>query len=255
MKIVCLGAGSARTNLTDFHSSVFVKKEAAGVLIDVGDGISRALKSNNIKLNEISCILISHFHADHIAGLPLLITQMKIENRKSPLKIFVAKQLKKNLENFLNVCYLFLEKMPFPNEIIGFSGNLNFELVEGLTIKPIQNTHVKPFAEIDEEKFPRENFSSFSFLISENDRNFYYSADVGSGEDFFLFNEQVEAAFLESTHVDFDSIIKFARRHSDSEIFLTHIDDFDKVKNFVEELDEELRKRIAIAAKGIILKI
>jgi len=253
MKIICLGTGSARAQLNRFHSSVLISSNAHQLLIDAGDGISRALKANNINPKAISSILISHFHSDHIAGLPLLITQMKMNKRKIPLKIFVAEALKNSLISLLNLHHHFLELMPFPVEIIGFNDAVAVSVNEYFSFKPIKNSHLKPKEEL--KNISAEYFSSFSFILMIGERNIYYSADVGKGEDFFSFNEKINAAFLETTHINLESIKKFSRLNKDAKIFLTHIDDEKKVLNFVEALEADLKKRITILEERIIIRI
>ena len=86
--IVFIGTSSAKTSLKRFHSSLLVKSHSFNLLIDCGDGISRALLSQDISLDLIDGILFSHLHPDHSAGFASLIVQMKQLKRKKNLKIF-----------------------------------------------------------------------------------------------------------------------------------------------------------------------
>ncbi len=252
MNILCLGTNSARTNLNNRHSSILILERNFHLLIDTGDGISGALLANSVQPCEINGILISHFHPDHIGGLPLLITQMKLAERRAPLKIFVSAQLKKHLIKLLELQLIFLETTPFKLEITGFTENEKIEISENLAFRAIKNTH------LSDKKIPglpAEYFSSFSFLIYEKSAKLYYSADVGKGEDFFLFEEKINLAFLETTHVELNWITKFAEAHNEARIFLTHIDDAEKIGEYVKSLNGSIKNKIEVASEGIKVRI
>ncbi|MBU0757830.1 MAG: MBL fold metallo-hydrolase [Nanoarchaeota archaeon] len=52
------------------HQSIFISHEKEGILVDCGEGTQRQLKLANIKPGKITKILISHWHGDHVLGLP-----------------------------------------------------------------------------------------------------------------------------------------------------------------------------------------
>ncbi len=107
MKIKFLGTGSGKTSLNRYHSSFLISSSTNSLLVDCGDGISKAILKQNIDFNSFNSILISHFHADHFAGLPSLLTQMKLGGRKNELTIFVHSSEKPFLEDFICHSYLF----------------------------------------------------------------------------------------------------------------------------------------------------
>ena len=88
MKIKFIGTGSGKTSLNQFHSSLLLISKNYNLLVDAGDGISRALLFNEIEFNIIDGILLTHLHPDHFSGLATLIVQMKMMKRKNSLDIF-----------------------------------------------------------------------------------------------------------------------------------------------------------------------
>src|SRR4030042_1398306 len=58
------------------------------VLFDCGEGAQKQLMKSGISFMQISKIFISHWHADHFAGLIPMIQTMNLEKRKKELKIF-----------------------------------------------------------------------------------------------------------------------------------------------------------------------
>ncbi|MCU0415336.1 MAG: MBL fold metallo-hydrolase, partial [Ignavibacteriaceae bacterium] len=81
MKITFIGTSSGKVSLTRFHSSLVISSEKYNLLVDAGDGISRAIISNGINFKKINGVLFTHLHPDHFSGLPALIVQMKMMNK------------------------------------------------------------------------------------------------------------------------------------------------------------------------------
>ena len=99
MKIIFLGTSSGKTSANRFHSSLVLSYRDYNLLIDSGEGTSRALINCKIDFNSIDGILLTHLHPDHFAGLPGLITQMKMHQRKKSLQIFSHNRLKSTIQN------------------------------------------------------------------------------------------------------------------------------------------------------------
>ncbi len=88
MKLTVLGCGDAFGNGGRNHSSFLLTDENEHVLVDCGASALIRLKHESIKLEEISTIIISHFHGDHYGGIPFfLISSLFEQPRKSPLTI------------------------------------------------------------------------------------------------------------------------------------------------------------------------
>ena len=75
--------GSGGRSNTCFH----VTGEGVNFLIDCGASSLPALKRLDIVRDDIDLILITHFHADHFAGLPFLLLDAQFTRRTRPLVI------------------------------------------------------------------------------------------------------------------------------------------------------------------------
>jgi len=58
------------------------------LLFDCGEGTQKQLMKSNVSFMQIKKIFISHWHADHFAGLIPLIQTMNLEKRNEPLTIY-----------------------------------------------------------------------------------------------------------------------------------------------------------------------
>jgi ribonuclease Z len=73
MQIVFLGASCAKPTKERNHSAIFISHGSDGILFDCGEGTQRQLSVAGIKHSKISKVFITHWHGDHVLGLPGLI--------------------------------------------------------------------------------------------------------------------------------------------------------------------------------------
>lgn len=66
-------------------SGVFLSYGAEGILFDCGEGTQRQMNIAGINRNRVTRILITHWHADHVAGLPGLLHT--IDNKEAEKRI------------------------------------------------------------------------------------------------------------------------------------------------------------------------
>lgn len=85
---VCLpGTGGMIPLPERFLSCCWIEYQGKAILIDCGEGTQVALKKAGCKLSRLDILLITHFHADHIAGLPGLLLTLGNHGKKTPLTI------------------------------------------------------------------------------------------------------------------------------------------------------------------------
>jgi len=78
-------------------------------MIDCGEGTQIQLSKYGIQRNKIKAIFLSHFHGDHLYGLPGVITSYMHFGRKEPLHIFGPVGLKKYIEAIFEVSNVYLQ--------------------------------------------------------------------------------------------------------------------------------------------------
>lgn len=252
MKIIFIGTGSGKTSLKRFHSSFLIKLKAYKLLIDVGDGIAKALLKQNINLHSIDAILFTHYHADHFAGIASLITQMKLIERTKPLKIFTHENLIEQLISLINSVYMFKESLDFELEIIGFEHNEEKIINDRIKFTAKQNSHIyqKEFL----KHYPAKQFVSFSFLFDIEKKIIFYSSDIGSKDDLYLFEgNKINYMIIESTHITPLEIYNAFNKINPNKLFLTHIDDEQEkiISNWYKRLKEKDKRKIFVCYDGM----
>ncbi|MHB1688010.1 MAG: MBL fold metallo-hydrolase [Ignavibacteriaceae bacterium] len=238
MKIIFVGTASGKTSLKRNHSSILISTQNYNLLVDVGDGISKALLALNIPFNTIDGILLTHLHADHYSGLASLIVQMKMNKRKERLDIFVYQDIAVVIKNFLYQSYLFEEKLNFELNFILLEEDISYLVNENFNLKFRQNSHLDEYRQYDH--LQKLKFPCGSFLFTVSDKNIFYSGDVGREKDLHLFDDfKLHFAISEITHVEIEDVIKFFHLTKPGKLFLTHIGDEVDPTNLIPLSDKE----------------
>ncbi|MBW3023176.1 ribonuclease Z [Candidatus Woesearchaeota archaeon] len=101
MEITILGTSSMIPTKERNHSATVIYHEKESLLFDCGEGTQRQMKIAGIDINRISKIFITHWHGDHVLGLPGLIQTMCAQNYSGKLQIFGPKGTKKHFDYML----------------------------------------------------------------------------------------------------------------------------------------------------------
>lgn len=88
MEIVFLGTGSGIPSKERNHPAIFMHYNQDNMLFDCGEGAQRQMMTASVSFMKIDRIFITHWHADHFAGLIGLMQSMNLEGRKAPLHIY-----------------------------------------------------------------------------------------------------------------------------------------------------------------------
>jgi len=254
--IVFIGTSSGKTSLKRFHSSLLVKSHSFNLLIDCGDGTSKALLSQGISLHLIDGILFSHLHPDHSAGFASLIVQMKQLKRTKKLKIFCHKNLAETLRMFLYQSFVFTERSSFELEYYEFEHDEKIALSKDFIFISKQNSHLNEYVDFLNEK--KTGFACSSFLLMLDKRKVYYSGDIGSNQDLNLFKDQKpEIVITEVTHIKWENILDFIEANQPEKVYLTHLsDDLElELKRKIDNLPKIPSEKIVLAFDSLCLKL
>ncbi|WP_312648476.1 ribonuclease Z [Aminipila sp.] len=137
---VCLpGTGGMMPLENRWLSSCWMEYKGKGFLIDCGEGTQIALKKARCKLSHLHMLLITHFHADHIAGLPGLLLTLGNSGKTTPLTIVGPVGLERIIRSLTVIAPI----LPYPLKIKELEEAGDFE-ESGLTISYLPLNHGVP---------------------------------------------------------------------------------------------------------------
>ena len=153
MEITFLGTSSAVHSFKRNHPSIVLKAFGEVLMFDCGEGTQRQLIYAKISPMKISKIFITHFHGDHILGLPGLLQSMNFRGREKKLTIYGPQGLHMLKEAIFNLGYC---KIEFPIEFIEIGSEI-VEKTDDYVIKSQEVNHYVPCLaySIEELKKPR----------------------------------------------------------------------------------------------------
>ena len=86
-KVVFLGTGSGKPTPQRGVSAVVLFREGEALLFDCGEGTQLQLARSTVRPGAISTVFVTHFHGDHVNGLPGLLGSFTLNNREDPIDI------------------------------------------------------------------------------------------------------------------------------------------------------------------------
>lgn len=107
IEVTFLGTTAAIPTKDRNHAAIYVRYQSEQeymCLFDCGEGTQRQIFSSGLNFMRINDIFITHWHADHFAGLLGLMETMNLEDRTKPLTIF-APEAEKFVPMLLEIGY------------------------------------------------------------------------------------------------------------------------------------------------------
>ncbi len=120
-------------------SSLIVRFRGKLLLVDCGEGTQISLKSLGWGLKEISAILLTHMHADHVAGLPGLLLSIGNSGRTDWLVMYGPGELSRVVQGVRALA----PHLPFPVEWRELEGGEYLDLL-GLQVSTLAVEHGVP---------------------------------------------------------------------------------------------------------------
>lgn len=94
LDVCLLGTGGMMPLPGRWLTSLMLRYNGSSILIDCGEGTQVAIRQYGWSFHSIDTILITHFHGDHISGLPGLLLSMGNADRTEPVNIIGPAGLK-----------------------------------------------------------------------------------------------------------------------------------------------------------------
>ena len=88
MQLTLLGTGGTQPLPDRALASLAVTVQGHTLLLDCGEGTQVSLRKYGVSSYRIDAVLLTHYHGDHILGLPGLLQTLASLNRTAPLTIY-----------------------------------------------------------------------------------------------------------------------------------------------------------------------
>lgn len=263
IRITFLGTSDAIPSAERNHTSILLQYKEENILIDCGEGTQRQFRKAKLNPGKITKILITHWHGDHILGLPGLFQSLASCGYKKTLYIYGPKGIKKAIEGMLKI---FVFSKDYKIEIKEVDGKF-FE-TDDFYISSEKMTHGIPCngytfvkkgqIRIDKDKLKKEKIPSGPLLkklkegkdisyngkkflakkltYREGDKKISFILDTSSNKKIIPFVENSDLLICESTfsseleeiakehsHLTSKQAAEIAKKSHSKKLVLTHL--------------------------------
>ena len=137
LDVCLLGTGGMMPLPYRWLTSLMLRYNGSSLLIDCGEGTQIAIREKGWSFKPIDIICITHFHGDHISGLPGILLAMGNSDRTEPLYMIGPK----GLEKVVNALRIIAPELPFEIRFIEIAQPYEEIRMNGYVIRAFKVNH------------------------------------------------------------------------------------------------------------------
>ena len=137
LELCLLGCGGMMPLPYRKLTSLMARYNGSSILIDCGEGTQVGIKEKGWSFKPIDVICFTHYHADHISGLPGLLLTLGNAQRTSPLLMIGPK----GLDRVVNSLRVIAPDLPFPIEFRELKEKSETIEMDGYRIRAFRVNH------------------------------------------------------------------------------------------------------------------
>ena len=180
IQLTFLGTGSAVPTARRNHPAVLLKYKDENILFDCGEGTQRQFRKAHLNPCKITRIFITHWHADHVLGIPGLLQTLMLNSYNKTLHIYGPSGTERMTQLYIGLFAHKGEKFPIKVHEINSAGKISTISFGHITNKHAKGGQVGTFSgtPLDTKEFTIEALSmqhdtpslAYSFTIKEKSR-------------------------------------------------------------------------------------
>ena len=137
LDVCLLGTGGMMPLPRRWLTALMTRYNGHSLLIDCGEGTQVAIKEKGWSFKPVDVICFTHYHGDHISGLPGLLLTMGNAERTEPLTLIGPK----GLERVVNALRVIAPELPFELKFIEINGPEQVFEINGYRITAFKVNH------------------------------------------------------------------------------------------------------------------
>ena len=140
LDVCLLGTGGMMPLPGRWLTALMTRFNGSSLLIDCGEGTQIAIREKGWSFHSIDIICFTHYHGDHISGLPGLLLSMGNAERTSPVVLIGPK----GLERVVSALRVIAPELPFELKFIEIGGPKEVCVINGYEITAFRVNHNVP---------------------------------------------------------------------------------------------------------------
>ena len=188
--IIFLGTSQAIPTAKRNHTAVLLQYRNENILIDCGEGTQRQFRKAKLNPCKLTRLLITHWHGDHVLGLPGLFQTLALNNYPKTLYIYGPT----GTANFINLIYklfIFREKLKIKvEEVQGKFLETQDFYIEAFPLKHGAPCNAYTFVEKDRRKLDKKKLQKLKLPNSP------LLAELQKGKDIKYKGKTIKAKYI-----------------------------------------------------------
>ena len=244
IKLTFLGTADQIPSAKRNHTAILLQYDGENILMDCGEGTQRQFRKAGLNPCKITRLLISHWHGDHVLGIPGLLSTLSLSGYNKVLHIYGPKGTKRFIEEMLKV---FGFKRQYQIVVEEVSGKF-FETIDFyLEAKPMAHgipTNAYSFVKkglirIDRQKLKKSHLPEGPLLQNlKQGKDIHYNGKKYSAKDLTYKEEDKKVSFVLDTGLN-NNLIPFVK---DSDLLICEA-------TFEEELAEQAKEHLHLTSR------
>jgi ribonuclease Z len=87
-----LGTGSPLTDARRTTTMLAFQKPGSAIVVDCGSDVVQRMLMAGIDVQQVTAMIVTHEHADHVGGFPLFMERMWLHGRRHPIDVYGIRQ-------------------------------------------------------------------------------------------------------------------------------------------------------------------
>jgi len=217
IELTFLGTSDAVPTKQRSHTSILLNYAGENILVDCGEGTQRQFRFAELNPCKITRILITHWHGDHVLGIPGILQTLALSGYNKTLYIYGPKGTKEFMQNVLKTFVFVREYEIQVQEVFG-----RFLETEEFYIEAQQMTHGTPTnaynfvlkgqIRIDRKKLEKAKIPSGPHMkLLKQGKNMAYKGKKYLAKDFVIKEKDKKISFILDTSLN-SKIVPFVKQ-------------------------------------------
>ncbi len=172
IELCFLGTGGSVATEERDNTSFLINQGNALLLVDCPGSVFQKIKKLNLEPRNITSILVTHIHPDHIYGLPSLVHSLMLDEGR--IRLYGSAESVDLCKDLLDLFHLREKKIKTRIEFISLDGGENFELRDSVHCVSLKVPH-------------SASSLAFHFRFNEEKKDLVYSGDTPCDSSLFRY--------------------------------------------------------------------
>lgn len=229
LRITTVGTSHGRPTHCRYHTATLLETADRSYLVDAGEPVAANMFRLSKAYSHLRAVFITHMHADHVGGLPVLLKQVG-HNAVPPdheLSVYMPPEGKYPLLNWLQAMLVPPDHIRYRLEVFGVTEGETVYEDEYASVTASLTGHIMPPRGLYGDLPLRTEANCFAYSFDILGRRVVFSGD--QPRDFphlgDLLAEPVDVLVMEMTHIKPDEVLPFIGERTIGRLIMTHIFD------------------------------